>query len=73
MERIDGRGREELDHGWVGSRGGVGIDFPPLLIRKEVGVVDHLRVERRFGQDGREMSMEEIHSFVYPPGQDLMA
>ena len=73
MERIDGCRREELDRGWVGSRRGVGVDFPPFLIREEVGVVAHLRVERRFRQDGREMGMEEIHSIVYLPGQNLLA
>jgi len=67
VEGIHSCGREELDHGRVGSRRGVGVDFPPLLVRKEVGVVVHFRVERRLGQDRREVGAKEIHSFIYSP------
>jgi hypothetical protein len=57
--------------GWIQAR--CGVNFPPFLVRKEVGVVVHFSVERRPRQDGREMGMEEIHRFVYLPRQDLLA
>ena len=45
----------------------MGVEFPPFLVGKEVGVVVCFRVERRLVQDRREMGAKEIHSFLYSP------
>ena len=73
MEGIDNRRREELNREWVRSRRGVGVDFPPLLVREEVGVVVHFRVDGRPRQDRREVGVKEIHCIVHSPRKNLLA